>query len=123
MVENIATKALNSERSLERKSDKQTPETPISVLPIRVVSTYGSDEDLVSITKRYEPHLSRTRSFSESSSLNSTPTSVPPTSQDKKIFTFVKKTGVTLRSRLVKSNNSQLANVMVKPKLVVSATA
>ena len=103
MADNIATKALHSERSLERKSDKKTPEQPMSSLPIRIVSTYGSDEDLVSITKRYEPHLSRTRSFSESGSLTSTPTSsAPPTPQDKKLFTFVKKTGVTLRSRLVK---------------------
>ena len=64
MVENISNKVLNSERSLERKQDISEETTPF--LPIRVVSTFGSDEELVSTSKKYEERLTRTRSFSES---------------------------------------------------------
>ena len=63
MLENITAKILRSDRILERKAEA---DTQIEFSPIRVVSSYGSDEDLVTIVKKYEPHLARTRSFSES---------------------------------------------------------
>ena len=48
MVENISNKVLNSERSLLRKV--QAPDDQTSLyLPIRVISTYGSDDDLVKL--------------------------------------------------------------------------
>ena len=65
MVENISNMVLNSERSLLRKVQVFDNQTSL-YLPIRVISTYGSDNDLVSMTKYYKEHLSRTRSFSES---------------------------------------------------------
>ena len=98
MVENISNKVLNSERSLERKQDISEETTPF--LPIRVVSTFGSDEELVSTSKKYEEHLTRTRSFSDSDA--SQVTSSTPIPIQKRIFQFVKKTGPSLRSRLVK---------------------
>ena len=65
IVENISNMVLNSERSLLRKVQVFDNQTSL-YLPIRVISTYGSDNDLVSMTKKYKEHLSRTRSFSES---------------------------------------------------------
>jgi len=152
-------KALTSERCLKRKSEKTQAEE--SVTPsIRVVSTYGSDIDLVSSVKRFASSLSRTRSFSESDipdtehldPLTSTPThrlsvpsisaphsrspspnwsssrittsstdlnspsapirqgTKPESSVPKKdcLFQFVKKTGASIRSRLVKLKNLAL---------------
>ena len=62
MVNNIATKVLAMERSLERKP-KPEPDPNIPD-PIRVVSVYNGDHDLVSSVKRFESSLVRTRSFS-----------------------------------------------------------
>ena len=73
-------------------------------LPIRVVSTFGSDTDIIATVKKYEGHLSRTRSFSGEELSQSSSTS----SLDKKLFQFVKKTGSNLRSRLVKSKHLAL---------------
>ena len=45
MVENIANKVLNMERVLQRKNGNPMDQAP--PLPIRVISSYGSDDDLV----------------------------------------------------------------------------
>ena len=47
MVTNIANKVLGMERVLQRKND--TPMEQASPLPIRVISSYGSDDDLVNV--------------------------------------------------------------------------
>ena len=112
MVENISQKVLNSERSLERRKPEEVKcDKPI---PIRVVSTYGSDTDLVNTVKKYESDLQKTRSFCESEPNLSTPsTSQVAEDQpcgDKRLFQFVKKTGSSLRSRLVKVKNLALGN-------------
>ena len=112
MVENISQKVLNSERSLERRKPEEVKcDKPI---PIRVVSTYGSDTDLVNTVKKYESDLQKTRSFCESEPNLSTPsTSQVADDQpcgDKRLFQFVKKTGSSLRSRLVKVKNLALGN-------------
>lgn len=112
MVDNISNKVLNSERNLERREKPKEEEN--TSLPIRVVSTYGSDTDLVATIKKYEEHLRRTRSFSESESSPST-TPEPPepsstASHRKRIFQYVKKTGTNLRSRLVKVKSLALGN-------------
>ena len=62
MVENISRKVLNMERNLERRPPSE--ETPDDPLPIRVVSTYGSDTDIVTTVKKYEEDLKKTKSFS-----------------------------------------------------------
>ena len=65
LTKNIIHKALASERCLKRKSEKTQIEE-CATPSIRVVSTYGSDVDLVNSVKRFASSLSRTRSFSES---------------------------------------------------------
>ncbi len=79
MVNNIANKIVRTERKLERKlPDDEQGIQPMG--PILVVSRYDSDEDLVSVVRRYEPLLQRTRSFSESECSNSpTSASTSPT--------------------------------------------
>ena len=108
MVENISKKVLKSERNLERRP---TPSKDPSdeALPIRVVSTYGSDTDLVKTVKKYEDELKKTRSFNDLSKLvdNSTP---EQPKQGKQLFQFVKKTGSNLKSSLVKVKHLALGN-------------
>ena len=111
MVENISKKVLSSERSLARKADHIAPDQTSTFLPIRVVSTFGSDNDLVATTKKYEEHLQRTRSFSESDT-TITPESTPSgqQSRSKRLFQFVKKTAPSLRARLVKTKQLALGS-------------
>ena len=56
MAENIAAKVLTMDRSLERKSKSSAPNEPPSAVPIRVISNFGSDTDLVNVVQKYEPH-------------------------------------------------------------------
>ena len=107
MVSNIANKVLGMERVLQRNND--TPLEQASPLPIRVISSYGSDDDLVNVVQKYEPHLRRTRSFSESE-CTKTPGPTPSKKEKNKLFQFVKKTGSSLRSRLVTSKQLALGS-------------
>ena len=65
LIDNSVKKALNSERSLERRI-RNNQEERCTAPSIRVVSTYGSDSDIVGSVKKFESVLMRTRSFSES---------------------------------------------------------
>ena len=91
MIDNIAAKALRTERILERKVKPiKEPLTSVPPSPMLVVSSYGSDDSLMSVVRKYEPHLQRTRSFSESdcsspSSLAHSPTT--PASQSGQFLT------------------------------------
>ena len=150
MVDRIATKILGVERSLERKADKPTDsDSNLTGTPkIRVVSTFGSDSDLVKSCEKFDKVLSRTRSLSLSgpyvsptpspaqSRVNSprnrshslsgpfvSPTPSPiqtransptpvPTNESRrpnKMFSHTKKTGVSIRSRLVRTKELALS--------------
>ena len=65
LIEKVTKKALQSERCLKRKSEKSKEDEPATP-SIRVVSTFGSDIDIVQTVKKFATSLSRTRSFSES---------------------------------------------------------
>ena len=63
MVNNISNKVLNSKRNLDiRPKAKIDPLNP-EILPIRVVSTYGTDNDITTTVRKYEEDLKKTRSF------------------------------------------------------------
>ena len=47
------------------------PDTPAPPRTIRVVSTFGSDNDLVDVVKRLEPTFAMSRSFSANDSSDS----------------------------------------------------
>ena len=155
LINDSIRKALGSERSLNRKV--KAPENLCATPSIRVVSTFGSDSDIVNSVRKFESSLTRTRSFSESDipdtlpSLyprSSTPThnnlsvtnrstrnsrslspsislsristpsaqrnSTPQPTRSKpttsRIFQFVKKTGASIKSRVVNVKNIALGN-------------
>ena len=98
MVNNIIEKV----KSLERNIYYERPVKEPSNL-IRVVTTSGSDSDIVDSVKRAIPHLSRTRSFSGSDA--SVPISTDErnsASNQQHIFSFVNKTAASLHNKLVK---------------------
>ena len=97
MVNNMANKVQSLERFLERKPEiEKTNSDPKQV---RLVSSFGSDTDIVKSVGKFERALSRTRSFSSEdvdSRDSNTPTSklsptVPQTKSDVKIVEYVKK--------------------------------
>ena len=106
MLNNICKKVRHSERLLFRVE----PEPNDEVAPdrVRLISTYGSDGDIVSSVKKFEEDLSRTRSFSESNDVSPSPTSTP--SKKPRIMQFVKRTGASLASQLVKVKNFAVGN-------------
>ena len=71
---------------------------------VRLVSSFGSDADIVKSVSKFERTLSRTRSFSsEDVDLRNTPTSilsptVTQTKQDRKIVEYVKKQVLALET-------------------------
>ena len=69
------------------------------------MSSFGSDEDLVATVRKYEPHLKRTRSFSEGDTSSEPDNS--SASEKSNLFQYVKKTGANIRARLV--NTKELA--------------
>ena len=111
MVNNVTSKVCNMERRIKSHNDSNSsilvPTSPDS--GIRVVSTFDSDKDLRDVVMNLEPALSASRSFSsaESSSGLGSTQSAPPTKK-KSLFSFVNRTGSSLRKKLVKVQ--QLAN-------------
>ena len=105
MLNNIFGKVQRLERNLHEKPQKRPDEDRV-----RVISTYGSDTDIVSSVKKFEEDLGRTRSFSESDgSLTSTPNKPEPTiHRNTSVFQYVKRTGANLKGRLVKVKNLAL---------------
>lgn len=73
MVENISEKVKSFERRLipiENFNSGILAPFPKSLEPaVRVISTFGSYQDLIDSVKSLEPDLNRTRSFSNASSL------------------------------------------------------
>ena len=120
LIGNISEKVLKMDRILDRRQDSQSLEQNSG--NIRVVSTFGSDNDITNSVKNFESALSRTRSFSSSDpfispspspalSRMSSPIPRPISSPSErpgpsnKLFKFVKKTGPSIRSKIVKVKN------------------
>ena len=107
MVNNITKKVSTLERQLpkSRNSSNSSIIVPTSPKKIRVISTYGNDTELVGIAKKFEPSLASTPSLSGTSSSSNAAESSPTTP---KLFKYVKRTGSSLRSTLVKVKNLAL---------------
>ena len=105
MVNNIANKVQSLVRSLESKPPKESPDQK----QIRLVSSFGSDTDIVNSVSKFERALSRTRSFSTGELDSQTTAAVPsptvPQTKPVNLIQHVKKTGPSLRNRLVKTRN------------------
>jgi hypothetical protein len=108
MVDNITKKVSTVKRDIYLRSEKNEMGNHV-----KVVSAFGSDSDLLASVKKFEPDLSRTRSFSfngigtenSEANFNNVTKGKPP---DTKIFSFIKKTGSSLRNKLVKTKNLAL---------------
>ena len=90
MCDNISKKVLHMQRTLEQK--RVEAEEPINEKPIRVISTFGTDAELVKAVKNHEKDLSKTRTFKNRKSL----------------FSFVKKTSANIGAKLSVSKSIAL---------------
>ena len=76
------------------------PKTP-SPRAIRVISTFGSDSDLLNVVRKFQPELTSSPSFASNPDLTTTP-------KNNRLFQLVKRTGSSLKSKLVKTKQMAL---------------
>ena len=105
MVNNISDKVLKMERRLHKPHNNSNsslivPTTPSPQKSIRVISTYGSDTDLINITRKFESSIQSSPSLSSTTDDLSTP--------QHNVFNYVKRTGSSLRSKFVQVKNMAL---------------
>ena len=99
MVNKIVNKASSMERTLKRPHNRSNsteivpPPTPQK--SVRVITTFGSDSNILKITEKFEPGLTSSPSLASSST---TVALTPPP----KLFDHVKRTGPNLRNKLVR---------------------
>lgn len=100
MVDKIIAKVSTMERCLKKPQNRSNssiivpPTTPPKT--VRIISTYGSDTDLLNITESFQPTLVSSPSLGSSSSTTDDLLATP------KLFTYVKRTGSNLRNKFVK---------------------
>ena len=115
MVNNIVQKVKQMERRVDTTPVPPTPGSPDNP-KIRVISTYGADSELLDIVEKYSSSLSLTSSFSTSTSATSTSNLTEPsdsassTKPPNPIFSLVKRTGSSLRRKLVRAKSLALGN-------------
>ena len=107
LIDNSIRKALNSERSLDRKA--KLPQNPCATPSIRVVSTFGSDSDIVNSVRKFESSLKRTRSFLESDA------DIPDT-----IPSHYPRSSTPTRNNLSTSNLSTRTSRSLSPSISIS---
>ncbi len=66
LVDDIASKVLSMSRSLQRKGKSSSTQEASQTPSIRLVTTFGSDNDILKPVSKFESLLTRTRSFSTS---------------------------------------------------------
>ena len=109
MVDNISQKILEMERKLPKPKNSSNSSIVVPTTPspekIRVISTYGSDSDLLEVVKAFESTVIGSPSFT------STPEQLPSSSTSKRkgMFQLVKRTGASLRNKLVKNKQRALS--------------
>ena len=106
MVNNIIAKVASLSRVLKDRNNRSNAAT-ISPTPVinrtaRIITTYGSDADLVKVVETFEPSLV------SSPSLSLLATDPENRTQQHKILSFVKRTGSSIRNKLVKSKQLAL---------------
>ena len=115
MVQNITAKVKRMERRLD-----STPVPPTSTSPdlpqIRVISTFGADTPILDVVEKHAATLSLTQSLSSSSTTSTPNTASPSTSQPPSVFQFVKRTGSSLRRKLVRAKSLALGENVGKTK-------
>ena len=105
MVQKIITKVSAMPRSLKDRHNRSNASTmsptPATHKTARVITTFGSDSDLVKIVEKFEPNLASSPSLRA--------LAIPEDSTEKsRIISFVKRTGASIRNKLVKSKQLAL---------------
>ena len=103
LIDNIMSKVLSLERDLTRRKRNEVSESLYS--PIRIVTTFGADDEIINSIKKFEGQLLKTKSFNAENYKSPSSNSTDPKSN---LFQWVKKTGPSLRNRLVKTKNLAL---------------
>ena len=117
MIDNISAKILKMNRTLPKPKNTSNssiivPTTP-SPKKIRVISTYGSDSDLVDVVRNFQGELLASPSFASTPDLSSSSSNA---SKKKGMFQLVKRTGTSLRNSLVKHKSMALNKGKSKTK-------
>ena len=113
MINNITEKVLAMERVLKdphnrsNASEIAPPTSPPKLA--RVISTFGSDSDLLKVTENFEPNLASSPSLANSSTTDDA-------SPQPKIFNYVKRTGPSLKNKLIKVKQMALNTGIVGTK-------
>ena len=114
MVENISSKVKSFERRLPacRNTSNSSILLPASPdhHPIKVISTFGSDEALIEIVDKFESVLETSPSLSSSTPENTT--NDQPNAR--KFFSHVKRTGASLRRRLLNPQQHATSSAVTK---------
>lgn len=114
MVENISSKVKTFERRLPTSRNTSNSSILLPASPdqksIRVISTFGSDEALIEVIEKFEPVLESSTSLSPSTSTSSA-SDRPPV---KKFFSYVKRTGSSLRRRLLNPQQHAESSAVAK---------
>ena len=124
MIDCIATKVRGMKRIIERKKDLPTSNEKENLMKIRVISTFGNDTDLIKTCEKFEYALSKTQSFNGPPKTLQAAAVVAahtinhcPTSQNTpKLFSYVKKIGGNLSSKLVRTKELALGKHFGKTK-------
>ena len=108
MVENISSKVKLLDRVISNPRDApKNSDVPQSPKKLHAISTFGSDSNLINVVEKYEPILAKSASFT---------TTPPNTMADNNLIKFVKRTGASLRKKLVKGRQLALC-----PKLTTTS--
>ena len=110
MVNNISNKVLNSKRNLDIRLKAKIDPLNSEILPIKVVSTYGTDNDITTTVRKYEEDLKKTRSFHGLMKPKKIGCIHVEKSRNDDFFQFIKRPGSNLRSRLVKTKSIALGS-------------
>ena len=110
MVSNIINKVLHTERRLPNMANTSNSSILLPSSPdksIRVITTFGADQAVLDIAAKFEPDLCSSPSFSSASKSTVSRNGAHPINS-KKLFKYVKRTGSSLRNKLVKVKNMAL---------------
>ena len=125
MVENICSKVKSMDRKLKPCHNSSNSSILVPSSPdksIRAISTFGVDNKFTEVTKSFQPLLESSRSFSSNESLSTnsvssrTTTSSTSTNSStrKSLFNYVKRTGASLRDKLLRPRQLALSPYMDK---------
>ena len=120
MINNISSKVKTFERRLPTCRDTSNSSILLPVSPdntIRVISTFGSDVALIDIIEKFESTIETSPSLSSTSNTDTTSTTETSNNErntGKRLFSYVKRSGASLRRRLLNPQLHAENNTLTK---------